>query len=463
MVNRQKQIAFFFNDSSLKYDPLINILKKNGYIVRLISAEQLPLVHNKSLLTDIILLEEDMSVDCSYKHLQQLKSDPTLSFTPIIVVSKKNDTQAIVTALNNGAIDYITPPFTLDETLARIEVHLEKSAQHKLLERQILNQNTELKNITQAYKLLEKQINTRTRELTKSDERFELAMRGANDGLWDWDVKTGEVFYSARWMSMLGYDSGELLSTLDTWIKLTHPDDISKTLKLVDACAKGVQDSYSLEFRMLHKDGHWVHILSRAFAVREKSNNEVLRFVGTHVDLTERKKLESELLYQANHDNLTGLPNRKLAIELLTKAIATARRNRSKIAVLFMDLDGFKIINDTLGHDVGDLVLMETAKRLRDNLREVDTVARIGGDEFLVILEGVIEKSCVSLVAEKLVDSLRQPYKNKTNISVIGVSIGISLYPDNGEQLDELINRADQSMYEIKSRGKNNYTFTDNL
>ncbi|MCW9000138.1 MAG: response regulator [Kangiellaceae bacterium] len=146
-----------------------------------------------------------------------------------------------------------------------------------------------------AHNTLEDRVEQRTNELRKSEERFELAMRGANDGLWDWNFKTGEVFYSKRWMAMLGYKPGELPSTLETWTNLCHPEDANITLLQVEECEKGKKDSFNVEFRMAHKEGRWVSILSRAYACRDPETHEVTRFVGTHIDLSERKEMEAEL------------------------------------------------------------------------------------------------------------------------------------------------------------------------
>jgi diguanylate cyclase (GGDEF)-like protein len=180
-------------------------------------------------------------------------------------------------------------------------------------------------------------------------------------------------------------------------------------------------------------------------------------------EITHRKRLEDKLKHQATHDDLTKLPNRKLAKDRLSHEIALARRNKSKAAVLFLDLDGFKLINDTLGHDAGDLVLQATAVRLLSCVREVDTVARIGGDEFLVLLSDVKDKPGVAGLAKRLIKAVGKPLPKKASEATLGVSIGIALYPDHASESESLISSADKAMYDIKRHGKNHYGFSDGL
>lgn len=176
-------------------------------------------------------------------------------------------------------------------------------------------------------------------------------------------------------------------------------------------------------------------------------------------DISERKLAEEELKHMATHDSLTGLPMRHLCLDRISSAVASARRNKDSTAVLFIDLDGFKAVNDTMGHDAGDYLLVSVSQRLIDSVREVDAVARIGGDEFVVILVNIAERSSIANVANKLVDAISQPFQfNEEEVS-ISASIGIALYPDDAEEPEELLQLADTAMYSVKNRGKNNYSF----
>ena len=181
--------------------------------------------------------------------------------------------------------------------------------------------------------------------------------------------------------------------------------------------------------------------------------------VVTYTDITERKQAEDKIRYLANHDTLTGLASLRLGKDRLQHAIADARRNKLRIAVLFIDLDGFKAVNDTMGHDAGDAVLKGVAQRLVAAARETDTVVRVGGDEFLIIMGDLKEKSAAEIVAKKLLSVLIKPFDYNGDDAHIGASIGIALFPDNGEDGEVILKKADQAMYQIKKSGKNNFAF----
>jgi diguanylate cyclase (GGDEF)-like protein len=177
--------------------------------------------------------------------------------------------------------------------------------------------------------------------------------------------------------------------------------------------------------------------------------------------LTRLKQTNEQITHLAHHDNLTALPNRILFYDRLNHAISKARRDKESIAVLFLDLDGFKSINDTLGHDVGDALLREAAKRIVACVRDSDTVARMGGDEFTIILGNVQTPNSIDRVANKIVESIASPFILNGKCCLVSVSIGIALYPDNGETSDQLIKIADAAMYMAKHSGKNGYRFVD--
>jgi len=188
--------------------------------------------------------------------------------------------------------------------------------------------------------------------------------------------------------------------------------------------------------------------------------NEIRYFSAVMLDVTERKENEEQLRHLATHDTLTGLPTRRLCFDHLNRAMAFGRRNKVKAAALFMDLDGFKQVNDTLGHDVGDQLLIQAGNRLVECVREIDTVSRLGGDEFVIILSDVKKEQDVEVVAQKLINAMSQPFSLGDHEAVnIGASIGIALYPDHAQNSAQLIKCADEVMYDVKSTGKNNYAF----
>lgn len=182
-------------------------------------------------------------------------------------------------------------------------------------------------------------------------------------------------------------------------------------------------------------------------------------FIGIVRDITERKLVEEKLAYFAHHDYLTGLPNRILFLNRLEHANLLARRNKYKVAVLFLDLDGFKKVNDTLGHDAGDQLLREVATRLKEAIRASDMVARVGGDEFTFILINIGSYENASLMANKIIAALSKPFELKGQQCHVGGSIGVSIYPDDAQEIEVLIKQADEAMYAVKQSGKNSHKF----
>ncbi|NET38262.1 MAG: EAL domain-containing protein [Cyanothece sp. SIO1E1] len=460
-------------------------------------------------------------------------------------------------------------------------------------------------------------------KLQKSEERFSLAMRGANDGLWDWNLETNEVYYSPRWKSMLGYENDELANDLNTWQRLVHPDDKDRVLEMVQDYLVGKADSFDIEMRMQHKAGYEVFVLSRAFLVHHDSAKKAVRLVGTHVDITARKKAEAfddknteilemiatgrpaseiyteiALMYEERHpglrcsmlelqegrlmhggapnlpqaycdavhglkngpnvgscgtstytgkrvlvenietdpkwakikhvalphgmrccwsepiknssgivlgafgmyydypalpneeesndlksaarlagivmerdqaqkrirelayiDDLTGIANRANFYQELEASIKRSDRNTSRLGLLYIDLDNFKSVNDSLGHDAGDLLLQEIAKRLQKVARETDFVARLSGDEFCILVNDVDNSYATAHVAQRCLEMISKPVELSARKFTPACSIGIVHYPDDGIDLSTLIKAADTSLYAAKERGKNQYTF----
>jgi len=414
-----------------------------------------------------------------------------------------------------------------------------------------------------------------------SQERFQLALQGANDGLWDWNLETNSVFYSPRWKAILGYAETELEASPLTWINLLHPDDSAVVQNRISRFLISNGDHIELEFRLRHKDGSYREITAKSFLMRD-ADGKAKRLIGTHVDVTERKNAElklrlatevflntlegvfvtdpqghfltvnpafttiteyeeaevlgrnvrllqsgkqdrafyqamwqellttgswqgeiwnrrksgeiypewlsissvqgvagnvinyvgvfsdlsrikqseAELHHLAHHDPLTGLPNRLLLRSRLDHALERAEREQSRCAVLFIDLDHFKVVNDSLGHRSGDELLQTASRHLRERLRDIDTLARLGGDEFIVVLDDVNRVEDAASVAQDLIGRLNTPFRLSNGHEVrLGGSIGISLYPDDGDTSDLLIQHADSALYQAKEAGRNTYRF----
>jgi len=299
--------------------------------------------------------------------------------------------------------------------------------------------------------------------LRESEQLWKFALEGSGEGVWDWDVETGEASYSRRWKEMLGYTENDIGNHVQAWEQLVHPDDLTGALTAIQAYQGGTIPDYVIEHRLRCKNGNWRWILSRGMIVSRTPDGKPKRMIGTHADITERKEAELQINFLAYHDRLTGLPNRSLFFDRLSQAISQARRNSKKVALLFADLDGFKPVNDLYGHDAGDIVLKLVSARLLACVRAVDTVSRIGGDEFVVILGDLDNSSEASLVAAKLVKAITSVISLPGGQTCsVGLSIGISIYPDHGTEMDTLLAAADAAMYQSKTRGKGQYTVFDN-
>lgn len=293
--------------------------------------------------------------------------------------------------------------------------------------------------------------------LRESQERYMLAMLGANDGLWDWNIRTNEIYYSPRWKAMLGYSEGEIGSSPDEWFNRIHPDDRDKVSVALAAHLKGLASHFESEHRMLHRDETYRWALTRGLAVRDEKNI-AYRMAGSQTDVTARKQAEEQLLHDAFHDNLTGLPNRALFLDRLGRTIEHAkRRNDYLYAILFLDLDRFKIINDSLGHSIGDQLLIKIGNVLQGCLRSGDTVARLGGDEFVILLEEIRDTSDAIHVAKRVQHLLSKPFSIGQQRVYTSASIGVVLSTLGYDSREDILRDADIAMYQAKLLGKAQY------
>jgi len=413
-------------------------------------------------------------------------------------------------------------------------------------------------------------------------ERYELATNGSNEGLWDFDIKTGEAFYSNRFKEIIGLKNKPVKNHISTWMSSIIEKDKVAVSDALDAHIHGKTESFNAEYRTKIDDKTiWLSIRGKASKDRVTNNTRVVGFLtditeikesqlalknsqeqfelfmenlpagafikdqnhnfifsnkylneffgvdtlvgktsfevlgvskdeldekneyiikngtltaeekltdktrsrhyfqthrflinkeeknlfgGIYSDISQQKRTETKLNILAHYDLLTNLPNRALFQDSLRNAVSKAKRNNTQIALMFIDLDNFKMINDTLGHDYGDLLLIEVAKRVKNVLRVEDTVSRLGGDEFTIILEDIQDTSYPSIVAQKVIDTLSEPIQLKDEMGYIGASVGISIFPDDSDDIEQLIKNADMAMYTAKNGGKNVYKyFTDDM
>ena len=295
--------------------------------------------------------------------------------------------------------------------------------------------------------------------LDVSEDRWKFALEGAGDGVWDWDMVTDKVFRSARWKEIYGYTNNEIEDTASAGRMLVHPEDLMHQIEDTQDYLRGKKNVYVSEFRLLCKDGTWKWTLSRGMVIGRSLDGKPLRMIGTHTDISERKSSENQLLQLAHYDQITNLPNRVLFLDRFHQVLTNAHRHNQPVTLMYLDLDRFKEVNDTLGHDMGDILLKEVAERLMKCVRADDIVARMGGDEFTVILNNVNHQINTERITQSILDKLTEPFNLGGEVVYISASIGISVYPANGTEVDALLKNADQAMYFAKQSGRNRYHY----
>lgn len=308
--------------------------------------------------------------------------------------------------------------------------------------------------ISQLYDELKKSANS----LCEAEERWSFAIEGSELGVWDLNIKTNKIYLSNKCKQMLGYSDEEISSDMNEWIKLIHPSDLPCLVAARSSALKGDTKGFENEHRKLDSSGHWKWIQVRGSVVERDENGEPIRLVGTYTDISERKKIEADIIKLAHFDTLTGLPNRTLFFDRLDQQQKNSQRSNTSFGVLIVDLDHFKEVNDIFGHQKGDQLLEQVAKRLQECLRSNDTVARLGGDEFAIIVPNVNEAADVEHIAQKIIKTIDLPFDLEGDVARVTTSIGISIFPIDSTNCLDLIKKADIEMYNSKKLGRNRYS-----
>lgn len=292
-------------------------------------------------------------------------------------------------------------------------------------------------------------------QLRLSEARYAAAAKGANDGLWDWDLHTNTIYFSDRWKDMLGYTNQDIGDSPNEWLDRIHPQDKHRVSEELSMHLRGETPQFECEYRILHQNNQYLWFRCRGLALRN-ADNQAFRIAGSQTDVTAYYSTRAKLEYKAHHDEMTQLPNRVVFMDRLSHAfhIATCHKDRT-FAVLFLDLDRFKLINDSLGHTVGDQLLIEVSKRLQDCIRKQDTIARFGGDEFAILLDGIEDTGEAIQIAQRILKALKTTVSLEKHEVYTSASIGIAVSSSDYQSPEELLQDADTAMYRAKKQGKN--------
>jgi len=402
---------------------LPRLLAGEGYLVRMAEFGDLALSQIRESLPSFVLITIASSESDALELLRAIRRQYPEPLLPVIVIADSTQSSFEVTAFHAGASDYLTQPFADEILLTRIALRL----QHR-----------------QTYA-----------ELQQSRQRYALAAQGSQTGLWDLDVLRKQIFLSSRWKELLGFEDDELDSTIPVWIDRMHQDDRDAFIELISKSESHNDVRFECELRMRHRDDSYRWMLCSGIVQKDADGN-VHRLAGSLADVTEGKV----------RDVLTGLPNRLLFEEQVTKIISLDPQKHGLSAVLFLDLDDFKRINDNYGHDAGDLLLCSVARRLESCLRGSDfvarqkptwSVARHGGDEFTILLHQLHSRADAEHVAERIIIALAEPFQIGTRDAVIGVSIGIAFGGTEGKTSADAIREADTAMYFAKTSGRGQF------
>lgn len=300
------------------------------------------------------------------------------------------------------------------------------------------------------------------RQVTESEQRLRHVMEITREGIWDWHVPTGKVTHNRQWYETLMYAEGEIPDTADAFVALIHPDDRNKVSQRISDLIAGTRTGYHSEHRLLRKDGQAIWVQDRGRVVERDAQGQPLRVVGSFADISFQKEHQHYLERIAHYDQLTGLPNRVLLADRMHQAMVQSQRRGQQLAVAYLDLDGFKAVNDHYGHTMGDQFLTALAAQFKAMMREGDTMARLGGDEFVAVFVDLQDVHDSVTLITRLLEVAAHPILLEGVSLSVSASIGVSFYPQAEDtDADQLLRQADQAMYSAKLAGKNRYHLFD--
>ena len=389
--------------------------------------------------SDILLLDAQMPGMDGFEVLRRIKRDPFLQSMPVVFVTAHVDEANESLALALGAADFITKPFSPPVVHARVA------------------------NVLRLYR-------DNAENLQRNEARWIFAVEGAEQGVWDWDLRTNSVFLSQQWRILLGDQDDAGDSSVAAWRARVHPDDAAAVQRRLDRHRRGISSGFESEHRMRCGDGSYVWVLEGGRVVQHDEAGKPMRMIGTLSDISRRKDAEAQAFSLAFYDPVTELPNRRKLVELLRHSLVGDQLGQGSATLCLVDLDHFKLVNDAHGHDVGDQLLRQVAMRLKACVRQQDIVARLGGDEFAVLLmherRSTASADSTAMAAEaagaKLLAVLAEPYAIGDHRHHCSASMGVvAVDADKAEQAEHLLKWADIALYEAKRAGRGCLRFFD--
>jgi diguanylate cyclase (GGDEF)-like protein/PAS domain S-box-containing protein len=405
-----------------KYPGLKLLVAENGAAGLELFREQRP---------DIVLADMNMPVMDGIQMAREIKALDAGAV--IIAVTAHNDPYYLQNAIEIGIRHYVKKPVVSEDLFAVINKTIEELSIKRLISEQ-------------------------EGQIRKREQQLATAQKIAHIGSWEWDLVSGKTSWSDELYRIFGIEPGSITASYKEFLERVHPEDREAVKRVVRGALKKCQPIISHYCRIVRPDGSVRVINSQGEVVFDDAGKPVA-VISTSQDVTERRKMEEIIKHQAQHDTLTDLPNRQLFMDFLSLELAQARRNEKKLALLFLDLNGFKQVNDKLGHSSGDRLLQEVALRLRASIRASDTVARLGGDEFTVLMPDLSQTDDVGGVLKKILGVFETPFILDEAAVDITASIGVCLFPDDGACSEELMKKADIAMYDAKGSGRNLYQF----
>lgn len=439
-----RQTILIVDDTPANLRMLVNYLEELGFDILTAQDGEEALQRAQFMQPDLILLDVMMPDIDGLETCRRLKQVASVKDIPVIFMSALTDTGKKIDGFKAGGVDYITKPFQIEEVLARITTHLN----FRIMHMQLTLQNLQLQ-----YEITER---------ARLDERMRIASlvyQNSSEAMLVVDTENRILAINPAFTRITGYSADEVGGQQSS---LFNPQYLERAAHLEMMSALHTTGHWEGELWDQRKDGaaypQWMVVNTLKNDAGAKQGYVVL-----FSDITEKKKSAELIWRQANFDELTGLPNRRMFHERLQQEMKNQRRAGRSLALFFIDLDHFKEINDTLGHKAGDQLLVEAARRITARTRATDIVARLGGDEFIVVLTQVDELNAVEGVAQVIIDSLAQPFTLGKELAYISASVGISMYLDPATSAAQLLNNADQAMYLAKSRGGNCFSHFTSL